>query len=214
MVDPIAITSTAIDAADKLGLLDRLKEKLFQQPDRASANLATVLDEMSKIHDILVAELKNYVSLYFDPAADADAEELRREERKALTALEGREIEARMRRARTHSSKINNIYFRFLRPWFVRAKLTDEENRDMYHLFHDLYGDDVEMLNQINKVAKWLSEQAEATLTLVDAGKFEEANVRIKAARLELLPTRREMSRVMQRLTDLESEFTEMSRAV
>lgn len=84
----------------------------------------------------------------------------------------------------------------------------------MFQFFHFFHGVDVTMVDRIEEVASWLSQQAEAIADLVDSGKFDEANNRIKDLRNELRPTRKEIAEVMKLLFDLEAEFTEASGAV
>jgi hypothetical protein len=74
----------------------------------------------------------------------------RAQERATLIALEGGELAARMRRAKGHSGKIQNIYDKYLSPWFGRV-LTQDESDSMFQFFHFFHGVDLAMVNRIDK---------------------------------------------------------------
>jgi hypothetical protein len=209
----VSIGKDLVDVADKLGVIQAVKRKLVAQPDPALDKLVIALEEVSKIYDVLQSEIKGILSLYFDPSQTPAAAKSRAEERKALIALEGGELAVRMRRAKGHSGKIQNIYDKYLSPWFGRI-LTPDENHSMFQFFHFFHGVDLEMVNRIEQVADSLSQNAVAIADMVDGDRFDEANRRIKDLRNELRPTRRQIAEVMKVLFDLEAEFTEVSGAV
>jgi hypothetical protein len=70
------------------------------------------------------------------------------------------------------------------------------------------------MVNRIEKVAEWLTQQASEIADLVDTERFDDANRRIRDLRLELRPIRRDLAEVMKLLFDLGADFTEASGAV
>jgi hypothetical protein len=137
----------------------------------------------------------------------------RARERSTLVALDGGELAARVRKAKGHSSKIENIYAKYLSPWFQRL-LTPEESNSMFQFFRFFHGVDLAMVNRIEEVAAWLSQQARTVADLVDSNKFDEANERIKDLGNELRPMREDIAKVMKVLFELEAEFTEASGAV
>src|SRR5271157_683075 len=146
-----------VDISEKLGLIDALKTKLIRQPDPAAAKLQAVLDEISKIYLAFEQELVRYLSLTLDP------DELPHE-KNVLIDLEGGNIVARMGEARGHCSKIYNIYKRYLSPWFQRlfasSELSNEELSNMDSLFMDLSSTDGRMLDLVDQVSGWLSQEA------------------------------------------------------
>lgn len=168
---------------------------------------------MSKIYDVLQIEVKRLLSLYFDPSASPEGAKWRAQERAMLIALEGGELAARMRRAKGHSGKIQNIYGKYVSPWFARV-LTPDESHAMFQFFHFFHGVDLKMVQRIEEVAEWLPQQAESIADLVDGERFDEANTRVKELRSELRPIRRDIAKMMKMLFDLEAEFTEASGAV
>jgi hypothetical protein len=195
-----------VDISDKLGLIQAVKSKLVSQPDPASSKLLAVLGEISKIYLIFEEELTRYLSLTLD-------EEELKEETGILLDLESGKITARMGAARGHCGKIYNIFTRYLSPWFKRALSSDEVSM-MGQLFAQMSLTDSLMLDVIDQVSRWLSQEAEATLDLVERGELDAAQKRIAEARRQVLPARRAISNAMRKIYDIEASFIETSGAV
>jgi hypothetical protein len=70
------------------------------------------------------------------------------------------------------------------------------------------------MESAIRDLTTWLTDRAQGTLDLVDAGKHDEANQRVRAARKEVLPTRQAISKAMNGLLQMQAEFIQMSKTV
>jgi len=83
----------------------------------------------------------------------------------------------------------------------------------MQELFERLSYGDSQMEMAIQELTRWLTREAEATLNLVDAGKFDEANRRIKAARKEVHGIREAIARAMRELLKLQGDFIAASGA-
>jgi hypothetical protein len=84
----------------------------------------------------------------------------------------------------------------------------------MEELFQRLGYADSQMEMAIGQLTHWLTDEAQKTLNLVDAGDQDEANQRIKAARKEVLPVRQAISRAMNGMLQLQAEFIQMSGTV
>jgi len=195
-IDP----SSLLDIAARLGLIDSIKAKLFRNPDVAAEKLATVLDEVAKIYLVLESELVRFLSLHFDPAADLVAE------RQALLTLESGQLLVRMGEARGHCHKIWNIYQNHLDRWFHRV-LSPQEAADMQALFVALGYGDSQMELAIQRLADWLGTTAGETLDLVDSGRLDEAQQRIRAARKEVQQSRQAIAQMLARLVQLQGDF-------
>lgn len=193
-----------LDIADKLGLIDSVKKKLFRNPDAAADKLATVLDELSKIYSTLESELVRYLGLYFDPAANLAAE------RQVLLTLESGQLMVRMGEARGHCHKIWNIYQNHLERWFHRM-LSPQEAADMKRLLESLSYADSQMDLAIHQLGSWLGTAATETLDLVDAGKLADARQTIRSARREVLPARQAITQTLARLVVLQGDFVAAS---
>ena len=198
---------TLVDLADKLGLIQAVKQKLLRQPNAAADSLVVVLGELSKVYGACDAELLRYLSLSFDPAGQNP------EERAVLLTLESGQLWTRTSEARGHCHKIWNIYKRDLERWFSSVLAPDEAAK-MKELFERLSYADSQMEVAINELTHWLTNRAQQTLDLVDAGKQGEANQQIKVARKEVLPVRQAISKAMNSMLELQAEFIQMSGTV
>ena len=196
-----------IDLADKLGVFQAVKGKLLRQPDPAADKLVVVLAELSKIYGTIEAELVRYLSLHFDP------QQRLREERAVLLTLEGGQLQMRVGEARGHCHKIWNIYQKYLERWFHDA-LSPQEASTLEALFSQLTYADSQMLYALDQLTRWLSPEAQETLNLLDAGKIDEANGRVRSARKEILPARQAISKAMSNLVQLQADFIAASGKV
>jgi hypothetical protein len=196
-----------VDLAEQFGVLQAIKGKLIRQPDPAADKLVVVLEEISKIYGAIEAELVKYLSLSFAAGEDP------REERTVLLTLEGGQVSARINEARGHCHKIENIYLRFLDPWFGRV-LSPAEQEMTRELFRRFGQSDWMMVDDLQKVGAWLANEATETLNLVDAGALDDANKRVRAARKELLPVRQALGKAMGDLRQLQAEFIQASGTV
>lgn len=192
---------------EELGLLRAIKGKLMRQPDRAAAKLTTVIQELLKSLLVFESEVVKFLSLSLDVASEIE------NNRAVLHSLEGQVLKARLKAARGHCSKIANIYKQFLDPWFQRvADLNKAEREELRSLFYGLSESDSLMVDVMDDSARWLGDQAERVLDLLERGKIEEAQGRIAEARLFILPVRRVLAQTMGQLQELEAEFIEASR--
>jgi hypothetical protein len=198
---PIPFDPTSIlDLAEKLGIIQLVKDKLIRQPNVAADKLVAVLGELSKIYGALEAELVRYLSLSFDSVSNLA------DERAVLLTLEGGQLMARASEARGHCHKIGNIYQNHLSRWFHRV-LAPQEAEAMEELFEDQSSSDWGMELAIRNLTSWLTADAEKTLDLVDAGTIDEANQQVKAARKEVQSTRQAISKTMSELVQLQGDF-------
>lgn len=148
--------------------------------------------------------LSTYLSVEFDQTS-------RQDERKVLVKLEGGELLSEVEQARPICRKIERIYRQDLRVWFGKY-LEEDEQLKMEGLFQQLGTADDQLVDQLMQVAKWLTEEAKATLDLVDGDDLDAANRRIKAARKEVLPFRRVLSESMRKLFALQDAFLQASK--
>jgi len=194
-----------IDLADKLGLIQTVKDKLLRQPGEAADKLVAVLEEVSKVFTTIEGELVRYLSLNFDPEAGLS------EERAALLTLEGGQLRIRVEEARAHCHKIDNIYRKHLDRWFHRV-LSSDEARAMVDLFERLSNADIMMIGVFEKVTDWLTQEALETLNLVDAKAYDQANVRVISAHKEILPVRQAITNSLVTLRRLQADFILLSQ--
>jgi hypothetical protein len=174
------ITLHSVDQVEDLAAV--LKASMAQlasnpEPDALDA-MAVVLDEISKLYQLMDTELTRYLSLSFD-----DQQQMPRD-RAVLLSLDGGQISARAKEARGHCEKISRIYSNRLRPWF-QARLAPDAIGRVEHAFGILAASDADMSYAIHLLAQWLSQKASQTLNLVDAGDITGARRMVKDARLD-----------------------------
>jgi hypothetical protein len=199
MPDILSIMSFFTDLADKFRLLDAVKTKLLGAPDVASDKLVAALQEIAKMYRVIDGMLASYLSLDFDQTS-------KQEERKLLLQIEGGEIKTQVSEARGHCHKIGKIYHAYLKRWFGKVLARDEQAQ-MKGLFQTLSDMDFTILKYIDQVAWWLTDEATATLDLVDQNQLDAANQHVRAANKEVLPLRRIISETMSKLFELQAEF-------
>jgi hypothetical protein len=195
-----------LDTTERLGALEAVKGKLVRQPDPAVTQLVMVLEELSKIYGVIQDELTTYFALFFD---DSDPKQLAKEWA-TLTRLDAGEIRARMSAAEGRCAKIWNIYVRYLAPWFEKILNTDE-SQQLRELFQEISEADSHMVEAIEEITAWLTEQARATADLVDNNNYADANARIASAIRQAQPMRKRIVGAMYRIRGLEDDFIEIS---
>ncbi len=87
--------------------------------------------------------------------------------------------------------------------------MTAEERAELDALFVTLSDSDANVLiPAVAELADWLEGRVDATAALVHDGRFKAAAAVVVAARLEIAPLRRTISRVTGEFRDLEIQFT------
>ena len=200
------LTDAAVYVDQQLGILRAVKNKLISRKDEASEKLIEVLGEISKVYIAIEGELTNYLSVHFDGKADFQ------DDRSMLVALEGGALRVRMEEARGHCHKIGNVYDKYLKTWFdAISVLTSDEKLGLHALFMDLSTNDFKMIQQIEFLVNWLVPEAQKTLDLVDGGQLRDADDRVRAARVDIRPTRLAISQLLSQLRLLQTEFIAVS---
>lgn len=189
---------------EKLGVIDEVKIRLLGTPDLANDKLVVALEETAKIYHLVENMLSTYLSIEFDQTS-------RQDEREVLVKIEGGELLSEVEQARPICSKIERIYTQYLRGWFGKYLEKDEQLK-MEVLFQELSAADDHLVDQLRQVAEWLTEEAKATLDLVDGDDLDAANRRIKAARKEVLPVRQVISDSMRKLFAIQADFLQAEK--
>jgi hypothetical protein len=208
-VELTAVISAASGMADltkNLGLFELLKNKLIKQPDQAAADLAAILDEFSKIYIAIDMELCTYFSVLLYDGMSADEE---RDARKILGELEGGTAKMRVAESRGHSTKIRNIYNKFLAPFF--QKVFQGENVQMSWLFNDLEDADRVMIKFMDSMSEYLQQTAAETNRLLNLGDRVAAQRSIRDSAIEIRFVRKYMVETLVRLRDLQADFIALS---
>ncbi len=201
-------TSEIISLADKVGAISAVKDRLLNQPDKAAAKLAESLEELYKMFQALDEELVRYLSLYFESETSII------QGRQVLLGLEVGQSQIRMHEARGHCAKIKNIYTKHLNGWFDRALGNDQDRQTMKMIFESMGTADDAAISAVDQVTKWLTQEAESTLDLVDAGNRLAANQRVTLARIAAKPARIRLTEAMAQLRGLQADFITCSKTV
>jgi hypothetical protein len=205
MLNIANLLKVAKDASD---LFNSLKDKLLHQPDEAAVKLAAVFDEVTKIFLFIDAETVSYLRLYVMPDRSNVVEC-----RGVLLSMEGGQLMVKGEEARGHCHKIENIYKKHLKRWFHEI-LDPNEEYQVHILFDNLSNMDDIMVQGLKSLCEWLQNEAYETLNLIEDGRFDDANARIKAARAALLQPRRDISEALRKLRALHTDFIARSGAV
>lgn len=197
-----------INLADKVGAIDAVKYRLLSQPDKAAAKLAESLDELYKMFKALDEEIIRYLSLYFD------SETTIIQGRNVLLGMEVGQSRIRMHEARGHCAKIKNIYQKHLNGWFDQVFGNETGNQDLKNFFEDIGTADDAIIQAVDRVTDWLTQEAEQTLDLVDGGNRLGANQRVTQARIDAKPARMRLTKAMAHLRGMQAEFIASSKTV
>jgi hypothetical protein len=200
------ITLHSVDQVEDLAAV--LKASITQlasnpEPDALDA-MAVVLDEISKLYQLIDTEVTRYLSLSLD-----DPQQIQRD-RVVLLSLDGSQISARATEARGHCEKISRIYSRRLRPW-LQARLAPNAFDRVERAFDTLASSDTDMSYAIYQLAEWLSRKASQTLNLVDAGDITSARGMVKAARLDCQGMRQKLASTISTMRDIQAELLRLA---
>ena len=158
------ITSTAknaVDMLDRLDVLEKVKNKLFNNPDRAAKHLVRVLSEIEVVYRELERQILILSTLEFEPAREL------RKSRTYLRRLKNQGLRKQISDARNSCGQIKNIHRRYLTGWFNRA-LSKREVQSLNSLFDHMSILDDSLVGVMWGLSDGLRAAAEQILTAVD----------------------------------------------
>jgi hypothetical protein len=185
-----------------------IKDKLLNNPTEASVKLAEVLGELSMILEFVEKETVRYLEIIFLPDKSNFIAC-----RSALLSLESGYVTIKGYEARGHCHKIMNIYEKYLDRWFSKV-LDAADAQQMKWLFERMNTADGDMIAGVNEITRWLKDESETILKMVDADQLEEANTRIKDARVNVQQTRRDIVEALAQLKLLQASFIASAQTV
>jgi len=203
-----SFTSILSTTKDLESLFGTVKYKLLNNPTEASSKLAEVLGELSLILEFVEKETVRYLEIYF-----LDDKSNFIQCRSALLSLESGYVTIKGYEARGHCHKIANIYEKYLDRWFNKV-LDANEAQQIKWLFERMNTADGDMIEGIKEITRWLKDESEAILLMVDNDQLDQANQKIKAARLAIQQTRRNIVESLAELKLLQSSFIVSSQTV
>jgi hypothetical protein len=166
------------------------------------------LDELSKILDFVEKETVRYLEIIFlsDKSNFISC-------RSSLLSMESGYSSIKGYEARGHCHKIINIYDKYLDHWFSQV-LNEQEATNIKVLFNRMNSVDGEMIFNIDEITRWLRDESEMILQMIDSDLLDAANQRIKLARLEIQQTRRNIVGTLAQLKLLQASFIASSQSV
>jgi len=203
-----SFTTILNTAKDLENLFGTVKDKLLNNPTEASAKLAEVLGELSLILEFVEKETVRYLEIIFLPDKSNFIQC-----RSALLSLESGYVTIKGYEARGHCHKIMNIYEKYLDRWFSKV-LDAQEAQQIKSLFGRMNSADADMIDGIKEITRWLKDESEAILQMVDADQLDSANQQIKSARLVVQQTRRDIVEALAQLKLLQASFIVSSQTV
>jgi hypothetical protein len=202
------ITLHSVDQVQDLtALLQTVIPRLGFAPEpEALDGLGAVLDEISKLYQLIDTEFTKYLALSFD-----DAQQVSRD-RAVLLSLDGGQIQARASEARGHCVKITRLYHTKLRDWFRdRLQLDAGAMARVDRAFGVLGSSDADMVYAIGQLAQWLSDRAMRTLNLVDGGDLAGAKRLVREGRLDSHAMRQKLARTISEMRDIQAELLRLA---
>lgn len=203
-----SFTTMLNTAKDLESLFGKAKDKLLNNPTEASAKLAEVLGELSLILEFVEKETVRYLEIIFLPDKSNFIPC-----RSVLLSLESGYVIIKGYEARGHCHKVMNIYEKYLDRWFSKV-LDAQEAQQIKSLFGRMNTADGDMIEGIKEITRWLKDESEAILRLIDGDKLQEANERIKKARMDVQQTRRDIVEALAQLKLLQASFIVSSQTV
>ena len=195
----------AADELDKgLGVIAKVVGKLKAQPDVAAQKLAQALGEVAKTLQVVENSASEYLSLGIDKGALATKSKL-------LLEISSGSLATEVKRGRGHCHVIGNIYWTYLDKWFARVLKKTNDYDAIRTVFQRLGNADDDLFNDLEQLAAKLEQEAGEVLDLVVKRQEKKAQARVLSALPTLQPVRKTMSKTMQTLYGMKTEFIDIS---
>jgi hypothetical protein len=197
----------AAEELDKaVGIIVKVLNKLKTQPDVAAQKLGQALGEVAKTLQAIDDAASEYLSLGIDNDALAKTS-------KKLLDIEGGSLTTEVRRGLGHCHLIGNIHWTYLDKWFKRT-FDNQEYSEISEVFRLLESADGGLFDMLASLASTLEKEATAVLDLVVNGDEAAARARVLSSLPDLRPLRKTISKTMQTIYSLQSEFVDITRSV
>jgi len=197
----------AADTLDRLGVLEKVKTKLFNSPDRAAKYLVRVLSEIEIVYRELERQILTLSTLEFEPASEL------RKSRTYLRRLKNQGLRKQISDARNSCGQIKNIHRRYLTGWFNRA-LNKKEVQSLDSLFDHMSILDDSLVGVMWGLSDRLRVAAQKILTAVDANEPKTAREYIRSEERRFDSTLQKLNRKLTKLTDLKGDFIRIGGAL
>ena len=132
---------------------------------------------------------------------------------KLLLDIDGGSLSTEVERGRGHCHVIEEIYSKYLNKWFDRV-FKGDELASMTFVFGKLGSADSDLFEDLAKVAGKLEAEAAVVLGFVVKGDEANARTRVLSSLPALRPLRKTISKTMQTLYSMQSDFVDIAGAV
>lgn len=201
----LAAAAKAAQELDKaVGVIAKVVGKLKAQPDIAAQKLAQALGEVAKTLQVVENTTSEFLSLGIDQGALATRSKL-------LLEISGGSLTTEVERGRGHCHVIDNIYRSYLDKWFARVLKKTNDYESIKLVFKRLGNADGELFYDLEQLAAKLEKEAGEVLELVVKRQEKKARSRVLSALPALQPLRKTMSKTMQTLYTMQSDFIDIS---
>jgi len=196
--------SAVNDELDKLGLLEKVRNKLINDPDKAAKYLENVLSEIKQDIAVIDKEIVDLLSLSFK------TEDERRATEKYFIEQHSNKMMERVEQNRGHCSKIYNIYLEFLRGWFSRV-LDEDEADQLEKIFDEFRYFDWLVVDLMKKISSKIPYLEDELMRLMRENNVDKATRLIHSLRESLKEPRRRLYKNLSKLSELHADFIEIT---
>ena len=206
MIEISAAVKSAEELDKAVGIVAKLVGKLKAKPDLAAQKLGQALGEVAKSLQVVDNAASQFLSLGIDEGGLAKGSKL-------LLDIDGGSLSTEVERGRGHCHVIEEIYSKYLNKWFDRV-FKGDELASMTFVFGKLGSADSDLFEDLAKVAGKLEAEAAVVLGFVVKGDEANARTRVLSSLPALRPLRKTISKTMQTLYSMQSDFVDIAGAV
>lgn len=206
MIEISAAVKSAEELDKAVGIVAKLVGKLKAKPDLAAQKLGQALGEVAKTLQVVDNAASQFLSLGIDEGGLAKGSKL-------LLDIDGGSLSTEVERGRGHCHVIEEIYSKYLNKWFDRV-FKGDELASMTFVFGKLGSADSDLFEDLAKVAGKLEAEAAVVLGFVVKGDEANARTRVLSSLPALRPLRKTISKTMQTLYSMQSDFVDIAGAV
>jgi hypothetical protein len=197
-----------VELADKLGVLEAIKEKLFQDPKTDYSELVRALEGFASSFQVVDELLSRLLSLSFV----SDTPQSLKTARELLIQAEGGALMTRAQEVRGHCNKLRILYDRRLSR-SLQSTLSPAELLKVQAAFMCLEDFHENTLPELQSLMEWLSSTASKLLEKVDREDLKGADDLLKQARIDVLPQRQAISKAVSAILALVSAYVDATRS-
>lgn len=205
-MDPIWFLDVFKKVDEAVSILDKYKCKLKGDYDTAYLKLDEALDEIDKMVESILEQLKKFMYLETD-------DRIREELEKDLFDFEVNSMGKRIEKSRGHCHKVDNIYGKYL-DGFFSTRLNTDELKEMRHAFLMLSNMDGYLYTAIEQISEDLSQKAEGVKEMLDDKEIsiEQIKKKHKSYRNELLHAYKALSGTMEKIFKVRNWFIQVGK--